>query len=93
MLEIMNNKNMDTSENKNIENFYTFYMPGDLVILKHKELRSPIMLVKEKVSKQFKNEAGEISNIFRGMKCIWFDKNNVLQEAIFSTKDLEPYKK
>lgn len=68
-----------------------YYKPGDLVILKHAELNSPIMLVQEKVTRQFK-QGGKICDMFKGMKCIWFDKNNVLQEAIFSTKDLQLYK-
>ena len=61
-----------------------FFAPGDLVVLKHKELKSPVMLVQEK---------GEICNVFKGFKCRWFDKNDVLQEAIFSTKDLQFYNK
>lgn len=80
-------KNLD-----NIEESLFYYHPGNLVVLKHEELNSPIMLVKEKVTRQFKTDTGNISNIFRGMKCIWFDKNNVLQEAVFSTKDLKLYK-
>ena len=46
------------------------------------------MLVKEKVEKSFKDREGNLSNTFICIKCIWFDKNQVLQEAIFSTKDL-----
>jgi hypothetical protein len=49
------------------------------------------MLIQEKVTRQFK-QGDQMYNIFKGMKCIWFDKNNVLQEAVFSTKDLELYK-
>lgn len=79
-------------EGKNIESL-TFYKPGDLVVLNKDELNSPVMLIKDKVSRQFKTDTGEIGNVFRGMKCIWFDKNNVLQEAIFSTKDLKFYNK
>lgn len=77
---------------KNLDDLYTFYKPGDLVVLNKDELNSPVMLIKEKATRQFKTETGSINNIFRGMKCIWFDKNNVLQEAIFSTKDLKFYK-
>ena len=68
-----------------------YYKPGDLVMLRHKELNPPLMVIVEKVNKQFK-QGGETSNLFIGMKCRWFDKNNTLQEAIFSTKDLELYK-
>ena len=69
-----------------------FFAPGDLVVLKHKELKSPVMLVQEKVTRQFK-QGEEICNVFKGFKCRWFDKNDVLQEAIFSTKDLQFYNK
>ena len=70
-----------------------FFKPGDEVVLNKKDLKSPIMLIRDKVSRQFKTKDGNIENVFVGMKCIWFDKNNVLREAIFSTKDLEYYKK
>lgn len=79
-------------ESKNIETL-TFFKPGDLVVLNKEELKSPVMLIKDKVTKQFKTVTGETNNMFCGMKCIWFDKNNVLQEAVFSTKDLKFYNK
>ena len=78
-------------ENKNIEEL-VFFKPGDLVVLNKKELGSPVMLIKDKVSRQFKTDKGDINNVFQGMKCIWFDKNMVLREAVFSTKDLKFYK-
>lgn len=80
------NKNMTDELSK------IFFAPGDLVVLKHEELKSPVMLVQEKITRQFK-QGDEICNIFKGFKCRWFDKNNVLQEAIFSTKDLMFYNK
>lgn len=85
---------MDINENlhKETESLF-YYKPGDLVVLRHEELNSPVMLVKDKISRQFRTESGEICNSFKGMKCMWFDKNNVLQEAIFSTKDLKFYDK
>lgn len=70
-----------------------FFKSGDLVVLRHKELKSPVMLITKKISKQFKNENDEISNMFIGMEAGWFDKNNVWQTAVFSTKDLELYNK
>ena len=79
--------------NENLNEEFYYYKPGDTVVLKHKELHSPVMLIKDKVSRQFKMGNGEVGNIFCGMKCIWFDKNDVLQEAIFSTKDLQLYNK
>lgn len=92
MLYVVLETNKAMEKNKELESQYTFYVPGDLVTLKHDELNSPIMLVQEKVSKQFKH-GDELCNMFIGMKCIWFDKNNVLREGIFSTKDLKYYNK
>lgn len=65
-----------------------FFNAGQIVRLKHDNLDNvPNMMVTEKVSRSMiKN--GEKETIFIGIKCRWFDKNGVLQEAIFSTKDL-----
>lgn len=65
-----------------------FFNAGQIVRLKHENLENvPNMMVTEKVSRSMiKN--GEKETIFMGIKCRWFDKNGVLQEAIFSTKDL-----
>lgn len=68
-----------------------YFSPGDIVVLKHEELLSPIMVVQEKVSRSYK-QGENVVNIFKGIKCRWFDKNLVLQEAIFSSKDLKHYK-
>lgn len=68
----------------------TFFNAGNLVIVKHPLPNKPVMLVQDKVQKQYK-KGGEISNEFVGIKCIWFDSNQCLQEAIFNTKDLEHY--
>lgn len=61
--------NKNNNLNIAIEPTYIYYSPGDLVILKHKELKSPIMLVKEKVTRQFK-QGNELCNIFKGLKCV-----------------------
>jgi hypothetical protein len=45
-----------------------FFAPGDLVILRHKSMESPIMYVVEKVSKTFK-QGSEMMSIFKGIKC------------------------
>lgn len=76
------------NENKNL----VFYGLGDIVILRHKELknRQPMYIV-EKCTRQYK-QGDEIQNAFLGFKCRWLDKDGRLQEAIFSTKDLELYK-
>lgn len=80
-------------ENLNKEENVVYYAPGQLVQLRHKELNSPVMLITEKVTKQFKNTENELASFFVGMRTIWFDKNNCLQTGVFSTKDLELYNK
>lgn len=65
----------------------TFFKPGDIVTLKHVQLNAPIMYVVEKVTKTFKHN-DELNNVFKGIKCRWFNTNMDLQEAVFSTKDL-----
>lgn len=71
-----------------LDNEKIFFNAGQIVRLKHDGLDNvPNMMVTEKVSRSMiKN--GEKETIFMGIKCRWFDKNGVLQEAIFSTKDL-----
>lgn len=71
-----------------LDNEKIFFNAGQIVRLKHDNLENvPNMMVVEKVSRSLiKN--GEKETIFMGIKCRWFDKNEVLQEAIFSTKDL-----
>lgn len=76
--------------NNELELEKIYFAPGDIVILKHEEINSPIMMVQEKVSRSYK-QGDSVVNIFKGIKCRWFDKNYVLQEAIFSSKDLKHY--
>ncbi len=68
----------------------TFYVPGDIVTLRHDAIENkPTMYVVEKVTKSFVNkDSDEKESIFIGIKTRWFDKNQVMHEAIFSTKDL-----
>ena len=68
----------------------TYYIPGDIVTLKHSQLKNvPVMYVVEKVTKTILNRSEDSKeNAFVGIKCRWFDNNSCLQEAIFSTKDL-----
>lgn len=69
-----------------------FFNAGDVVILRHKDLKNRVpMYVVEKVTRQYKN-GEDISNMFVGLRCRWYDDSKVLREAIFSTKDLEFYK-
>jgi len=58
------------------------FKPGDIVRIKHSELQySPAnMLITEKVLNK--------DNSLQGMRCVWFDKDEVPHEMILSTKDL-----
>jgi len=69
------------------ENEKIFFNPGDKVKVRHFE-DAPIMYVIEKVTKNISRHSSENESIFIGIKTRWFDKENRLQEAIFSTKDL-----
>lgn len=80
---------MENIKNYEMMDDRIFLKPGDIVKIRHKELSvRPIMYIVEKVTRQFKN-AEEIENSFVGMRCRWFTTDGTLQEAVFSTKDLE----
>lgn len=65
-----------------------YFNPGDLVMVRHEALENrPIMYMVEKVSRSIVSKDGA-DNTFIGVRCRYFDKNQVLREAIFSTKDL-----
>lgn len=70
-----------------IDELKVYFNPGDLVKCKHFE-NSPTMYVLEKVSRNIIDKTGAESSVFLGIKCRWFDVNNVLREALFSSKDL-----
>ncbi len=65
-----------------------FYNPGDVVTLKQSLPNKPIMYVVGKVTYSIKKE-GKLETTFKGIRCRWFDSNQVLREAIYSTKDLK----
>lgn len=70
----------------------TFYIPGDIVRLRHSELSNvPIMYVVEKVTRMYKHDSETLS-AFKGIRCRWFNNNKDLCEAVFSSKDLEKVK-
>ena len=72
----------------------TFFNPGDLVIVKHDIDNKPVMFVVEKATRSLYNKETNVKeNIFLGVKCRWFDKNQVMHEDVFSTKDLVHYEK
>lgn len=60
-----------------------FFLPGDLVTIKHNIPDKPVMIVVKKVVKRFKSD-----NFFQGILCQWFSKDLKLQEHVFNTKDL-----
>lgn len=67
-----------------------YFAPGDLCKVRHNVDFVPTMWVVEKITRNIKNkETGDMETMFLGIKCRWFDSVGVLQEAIFSTKDLE----
>lgn len=68
----------------------TYIAPGDILRVRHNIENRPLMWAVEKVSRLVRNEeTNERELIFIGIKCRWFDKNQCLQEAVLSTKDLE----
>lgn len=73
-----------------LENDRVFFNPGDIVTVRHDLENKPKMYVIEKVTRSLLNkESGAKETMFLGIRCRWFDKNSVLHEEIFSTKDLE----
>jgi len=68
---------------ENIEK--VFFIPGDLVTIKHDLPNKPTMLVKGKETKTFKDIEGAH---FIGIKCFWFTTEGLYQESIYNTKDL-----
>ena len=61
-----------------------YLRPGDVVQLKqHNLMFSPKMLVLRKETKLFKD-----GNNLKGIRCRWFTDSGLLQESVFSTKDL-----
>lgn len=66
-----------------------YFNPGDIVKVRHEQLENvPVMYVLEKITRNLTTKDGMSDNVFLGIKCRYFDKNQVLREAIFSTKDL-----
>lgn len=73
----------------NIEQDKIYFVAGDIVEVRHNIENKPKMFVTDKITKSIKDKDGNIENVFLGLKCKWYDKNQVLHEAIFSTKDLK----
>lgn len=67
-----------------------YFTPGMLVRVRHEIENKPTMWVVDKTSRNIRNkDNGEYETMFLGIKCRWFDNNGDLQEATFSTKDIE----
>lgn len=66
-----------------------YFVPGDLVTVRQDLPNKPIMLVVGKETLVFK--MSEKSDQFKGMRCRWFTESGLMQEAVFSTKDLIKY--
>lgn len=64
----------------------TLFFPGDLVTLRQELPNKPVMIVVRKESTIFRDEAK--TNSLKGIRCRWFTTDNVLQEAVWNTKDL-----
>lgn len=64
-----------------------YFTPGQRVILRQEIDNKPIMLVHRVERNIIKNDKG--TELLRGIKCRWFTKDGFLQEAVFSTKDLQ----
>lgn len=69
----------------NVEDSKIFFIPGDIVQLRQDIPNKPKMLV-YRVERSIMRNNG--SNVLKGVKCRWFTDNGLLQEAVFSTKDL-----
>ena len=65
-----------------------YFMPGELVTLKQDVTFKPIMIVVKKETNIFKNSGVETQPSLKGIKCRWFTKDGLMQEAVFNTKDL-----
>lgn len=71
----------------------TFFNPGEIVRVRHNQLENvPVMYVVEKVTKTLKKADSSTETLFVGIRARWFDNTGRLQEAIFSSKDLEHIK-
>lgn len=78
---------------KMMEETNIFFNPGDIVQLKQDIPNKPKMVVIKKVTSIFKHDSKRTEDrksSLKGIKCMWFTTDGLYQEAIFSTKDLEP---
>ena len=64
-----------------------YFTPGDEVSIKQDVPNKPRMVVASVDKALMRTTAGSKSTLF-GVTCFWFDKNQVLREYRFNTKDL-----
>ena len=66
----------DSLKSNSMDDVKTFYVPGDLVTLRHDKIENkPIMYVVEKVTKSYVNkESDERENVFIGIKTIYIHR-------------------
>lgn len=63
-----------------------FFSPGDVVSLKQDIPNKPKMVVYRVERSIMRNKDGR--DVLKGVRCRWFTKDGLIQEAVFSTKDL-----
>lgn len=68
-----------------------YFKAGDLVKIKQLE-NPPTMVIKLINKAHIRSQDSENINMFLGVTCFWFTKNNEYQEKMFSTKDLQHIK-
>ena len=69
------------------ENDKIYFVPGDLVTINKDLPNKPIMMVIRKETSMFKHQSNN-KDVLKGIRCMWFTKNQEKQENIFNTKDL-----
>lgn len=65
-----------------------FFRPGDCVTLRQDIPFKPTMIVVRKETNMLKSRDSFQNTLLKGIKCRWFTKDGLLQEASFNTKDL-----
>ena len=65
-----------------------FFSPGQRVTLRQEIENKPTMIVHRVERNIIRSREGG-GELLRGIKCRWFTKDGFLQEAVFSTKDLQ----
>ena len=71
-----------------IDDNKVYFLPGDLVEIKQDIPNKPVMMV-YRIERSLIRTKDNKDATLRGVKVRWFTENGFLQEAIFSTKDLQ----